>query len=83
MFTDHYRLVRLGMAEAHRAAEHERSYRRRDIDDEPYVAPDSGVLARSLIVATPPLREAARITSPATTDAADDCGPCAASHQAA
>jgi len=83
MFADNYRLVRLGMAEAHRAAEHERAYRRRATDEEPYVASDSGVLARSLIVAASPVPEAALVTTAATPHASEDCGPCAASHQAA
>lgn len=83
MFTDNYRLVRLGMAEAHQAAEHERAYRRRDTDDEPYVAAGTGVLAHSLMVAASPLAEAALVPSVVTPDATEDCGPCAASHQAA
>jgi hypothetical protein len=82
MFTDNYRLVRLGMAEAHRGAEHERAYRRRDTDDEPYVAAGSAVLARSPIVGTNP-PAAALVTRAAAPDATEDCGPCAASHQAA
>jgi hypothetical protein len=81
MFTDTYRLVRLGMAEAQRAAEQERAHRGRDRDDEPYVVAAIDPIAPAPRVSAPttaqtPLQGAARTT-------AVECGPCEASHQAA
>jgi hypothetical protein len=81
MFTDNHRLIRLGMAEAHRAAEQERALRRRDRDDEPYVvaAVEAVAPARTVPVPAPaqtPLHSA-------TLAVAVDCGPCETSHQAA
>jgi len=81
MFTDSYRLVRLGMAEAQRAAEQERAHRRRATDDEPYVVAtvDAIAPARTVSVSAP----AQTPLHGATLATAVDCSPCEASHQAA